>query len=157
VNIFILSTDPIEAAVAQCNAHVIKMIVETAQLLSAAHPAATAPYKHTHVNHPCAKWTRASQGNYAWLARHGHALCAEYTKRYGRVHKTQAVLEWLSTHPADIPSLGLSPFAIAIKDPTYHRDDPVEAYRAYYIGEKKRFARWAPRGTAPSWWPFEDR
>jgi hypothetical protein len=38
----------------------------------------------------------------------------------------------------------------------YSQEDPVEAYRAYYIGEKAGFARWAPRATAPDWWPFDD-
>jgi hypothetical protein len=50
----------------------------------------------------------------------------------------------------------MTPFVIAIKDPTYWRSDAIEAYRAYYIGEKKRFARWAPRAAPPLWWPFEE-
>lgn len=156
MNIFVLSADPVEAAQAQCNKHVVKMIVETAQLLSSAHPGETAPYRHTHVNHPCAKWTRASLDNYRWLARHGVALCAEYTRRYDKLHKTQSVLEWLSWNLPELPVLEMTPFVIAIKDPTYWRSDVIEAYRAYYIGEKKRFARWAPRAAPPLWWPFEE-
>lgn len=156
MNIFALSSDPTEAAKAQCNAHVVKMILETAQLLSAAHPTERAPYKHTHLNHPCAKWARASLANYVWLVRHGLALSAEYTARYGKIHKTQAVLEWLAVNSPDIPDVGLTPFAVAIKDPAYWRDDPIEAYRAYYIGEKKKFAKWAPRSIPPSWWPLKE-
>lgn len=156
MNIFILSCDPVEAAQAQCNKHVVKMIVETAQLLSTAHDPSVAPYKHTHVHHPCAKWTRASLDNYVWLTRHGIALCSEYTKRYGKVHKTQATLEWLSCNLPELPRIGMTPFAIAIKDPAFWRTDPVEAYQAYYIGEKKRFAKWAPRASPPLWWPFQE-
>lgn len=156
MNIFILSTDPDEAARAQCNSHVVKMILETAQLLSSAHPHNTAPYKHTHVNHPCAKWTRASIDNYRWLVLHGQALCDEYTIRYGKIHKTQQVILWLKNNEPDLPKIGLTPFAIAIKDEKYKNADPVESYKAYYIGEKKRFARWYPRANAPAWWPYKE-
>jgi hypothetical protein len=154
VNIFILSRDPVEAAVWQCNKHVVKMILESAQLLSAAHPADVAPYKHTHMHHPCSKWVRESIENYRWLVDHGLALCAEYTKRYCRVHKTEAVMMWLSTNAPELPPIGLTPFARAIKDPRYQSfDDTVEAYRAYYIAEKAKFARWAPLAETPPWWP----
>jgi hypothetical protein len=149
VNIFLLSSDPVEAATWQCNKHVVKMILETAQLLSAAHPPNLAPYKHTHINHPCSKWTRASLDNYRWLVKHGIALC-------DKTHKTQAVIEWLASNEPKLPTIGLTPFARAIKDQSYWRDDPVEAYRAYYIGEKAKFAKWAPRASAPPWWPHQE-
>jgi hypothetical protein len=156
MNIFVLSNEPIEAAKAQCNSHVVKMILETAQLLSAAHPPEVAPYKHTHLNHPCSKWTRTSLANYTWLVQHGLALCSEYTARYSKIHKTQAILEWLASNLPNIPDIGQTPFVVAVKDPEYWRENPVETYRAYYIGSKKRFARWAPRANPPSWWPFTE-
>ena len=156
MNIFVLSRDPVEAARWQCNKHVIKMILETAQLLSAAHPSDVAPYKHTHVNHPCSKWTRASLDNYRWLVEHGIALCSEYTNRYNKSHKTETVMKWLRANEPDLPKIGLTPFALAIKDAQYWHEDPVQAYRAYYIGEKARFAEWAPRAHAPSWWPHAE-
>ena len=37
MNIFYLDSDPVKAAQMQCNAHVVKMIVESAQMLSTAH------------------------------------------------------------------------------------------------------------------------
>lgn len=156
MNIFVLSSDPVEAAKAQCNKHVVKMIVETAQLLSSAHSKDIAPYKHTHVNHPCAKWARASLGNYRWLVRHGIALCVEYTKRYSKIHKTQAVLAWLRDNEPRFEDIEMTPFAIAIKNTDYHNSDPVKAYQAYYIGDKKQFAKWAPRAKSPDWWPFQE-
>ena len=159
MNIFIVSLDAVQAARDLCNRHNLKMIVETAQLLSAAHPAGTAPYRATHVNHPCAKWTRESIENYRWLVVHGAALCDEYTLRYGKRHKTQDVIQWLCVHEPDLPKMGMTPFARAIKEPwksqTAHLD-VVSAYRAYYIGDKARFARWAPRAKAPAWWPDEE-
>lgn len=157
MNIFILSTDPILAAKWQCNSHVVKMTLESAQLLSSAHPVGVAPYKHTHINHPCAKWVRESIANYRWLVKHGLALSSEYTKRYSKVHKTESVLNWLECNEPNLPCIGLTPFAVAIKNPIYHCDDPVQAYRAYYIGDKSRFAKWAPRAQIPAWWPFTEK
>lgn len=128
------------------------MCIESAQLLSSAHPANIAPYKHTHVNHPCAKWVRESRQNYIWLAEHSLALCYEYTNRYNKIHKTQAVAEWLSNNVPPLNNIGLTPFAQAMPD-IYKNIDAVEAYKTYYIHEKKDFAKWYPRAIPPTWWP----
>lgn len=109
MNIFALDEVPEQAAVWHCDAHVIKMILETAQLLSSAHhainPNNTYPiYRPTHTNHPCAVWTRKSKANYVWLTQLGLALCDEYTFRYDKIHKTQSVLEWLEVN---VPIIGL--------------------------------------------------
>jgi len=144
MNIFVLDQDPLKAARDQCNKHVVKMLLESAQLLVTAFPPGTTRYKHTHVNHPCGKWVRASLSNYEWLLRHACELCNEYTRRYGKVHKTEHIIA--SLEQPDLPDLGLTPFAQAM--PEQYRDaDPVKAYRAYYIGEKARFAKWAPRAA----------
>ncbi len=157
MNIFVLSEDPIQAAKWQCNKHVVKMILETAQLLSAAHPSHIAPYKHTHVNHPCSKWVRESIDNYKWLVTHGHALCNEYTQRYRKIHKTTSVIQWLDANKPALPSIGLTPFARAIKDEKLHLyDDTVQAYRAYYIQDKAKIAKWAPLADPPPWWPLNE-
>jgi len=37
INIFVLDESPVKAARLQCNAHVVKMIVESAQMLSTVH------------------------------------------------------------------------------------------------------------------------
>jgi hypothetical protein len=159
MNVFILDTDPVVAAQQQCNKHVVKMILESAQLLVTAFPPGTTPYKHTHFNHPCGKWMRSSVHNFKWLLVHGVALCEEYTKRYGKTHKTESVIyDMLDANP-DLPDIGLTPFVRAIKEPwktqTMHMSI-TEAYRQYYIGDKARFARWAPRAVAPEWWPFKE-
>ncbi len=102
-------------------------------------------YKATHVNHPCAVWARTSLNNYQWLVSLLDNLCAEYTKRYGRIHKVQAsgLLKALYRNPK---ALGKLP-----PDKTEHpqtmpdqfkRPDVVDAYRAFYAGDKARFAKW---------------
>jgi len=69
------------------------MVLETAQLLCGAVVVCggQAPYKLTHKNHPAAVWARKSQGNYVWLIAHFKALGAEYTRRFGRTHKSITV------------------------------------------------------------------
>lgn len=152
VNIFVLSEDPVEAARAQCDKHVVKMILESGQMLCAAHPPEVAPWKRTHYNHPCTVWTRTTKSNYSWLAAHGLALCEEYTNRYHKRHKSEDVLLWCAENvPLAVPDGPLTPFAIAIKDPKYHTGEPVSSYRAYYKGDKVRFAKWK-YCDPPSWW-----
>ena len=155
VNIFILSADPVEAARMMCDNHVVKMILESGQLLCAAHPEGGAPWGRTHYNHPCARWVRESVENYRWLAVHGLELCAEYTRRWGRRHRSEDVLLWCAERvPEELPKRERTPFVVCIRNPEYHVGDPVDpvlSYREYYLRDKVRFARWrycAP----PEWW-----
>lgn len=152
MNIFVLDEDPASAARMMCDRHVVKMILESGQMLCAAHPLGTAPWKRTHYNHPCTVWARASTSNYEWLAVHGLELCAEYTRRYKKRHGSEDVLIWCAENvPAGVPVGPLTSFAIAIKDVKYHTGEPVSSYRAYYKGEKSRFATWR-YCDPPTWW-----
>lgn len=155
MNIFVLSEDPAEAARMQCDKHVVKMILESGQMLCAAHEPGSAPWKRTHYNHPCTVWTRTSAANYKWLAVHGLELCAEYTRRYKRRHAAEDVLIWCAQNiPKNIPDEGLTPFVVAIKNPKYVKQDAVSSYRAYYLGDKIRFAAWR-YCDPPQWWTAE--
>lgn len=112
MNIFVLDTDPKLAAQAHCDRHVVKMILETAQILStvwfkltpvgARYGVPPEAYKPTHHSHPCVLWASMSETNYRWLWRLGSELCAEYAHRYGRRHKTADVLNALSDPPHSI-------------------------------------------------------
>ena len=148
MNIFVLDRVPRQAARYACNKHVVKMILETAQLLCTAYPegyscdsCGEVPYKRTHYNHPCGKWARESLSNFDWLVEHGLELCRDYTIRYGRHHKSGAVIEYCGYHMPEIPDLGLTSFAQAMPD-EYKSVDAVAAYRAYYRNEKSGFATW---------------
>lgn len=156
MNIFILAGTPEESATMQCDKHVVKMVLESAQILCSPFAATDkAPYKRTHYNHPCSVWARKSEANYSWLVSHALALCEEYTRRYGKRHKSQDVIEWCALRIDELPfsEEGLTPFAQAMphqfKDP-----DPVVAYRAYYAQEKAYMATWdkLPEGR-PDWMP----
>ena len=152
MNIFVLSQNPILAAQMQCDKHVVKMILESAQILSTIQSkyGVQTKYKPTHINHPCTKWAGSSQANYRWLVSHAKALCEEYTKRYNKVHACQELIDGsLSIVPSVIPDIGLTEFVQAMPD-QYKQIDPVQAYRNYYIGEKKSFAKWK-HGNQPEW------
>lgn len=164
MNIFYLDNDPKLAAQYQCDKHVVKMILETAQLLSAAHRVLDGDesgklpdyrenicYKLTHKNHPCAIWTRQSVSNYLWLANHGLGLLEEYTKRYGKIHKTYGIMVDLSNFPPDcINDLPFECPPQCMPDEYKVPGDTVQAYRNYYNYDKSRFALWK-HGNIPYW------
>jgi hypothetical protein len=142
MNIFLLDFNARRAAQAHCDKHVVKMILETAQLLFTAHwmlaPEGLPPfaYKKTHPNHPCALWARESLSNYLWLCTLGKELCAEFTYRYDNTHKTQAYLEWLYENPpAGLLDLGVTTLRLAMPDEYKHRN-AITAYRTYYRENK---------------------
>jgi len=141
MNIFLLDFNPRKAAEHHCDKHVVKMILETAQLLYSAHwvvdPSVLAPgaYRKTHVNHPCAVWTRESIDNYLWLCELGLSLCEEYTFRYGKIHKTQAHIVWLTVHAPVLPAIGVTEIRLAMPV-QYKLANPVLSYQKYYRDHK---------------------
>lgn len=151
MNIFVLHRDPEIAASMACDRHVVKMILETAQMMCTvvASHGHHSPYRPTHAKHPCTIWAGESRANWNWLIDYGMALCEEYTKRYGKVHKSQAVIEYCAMKHIDLPDTPQTPFAQAMP-PQYRNDCVVTAYRDYYHGEKAGFATW--KTGAPTWW-----
>jgi hypothetical protein len=127
-----------------CDKHVVKMILETAQMLYSAHwvlnPEGLLPtaYKLAHKNHPCSIWVRTSLTNYMWLCSLGLWLCKEYQYRYGneKQHKTQSHIEWLIMNPPkSIPTGDMTTPAQAMPD-EYKQDDPILAYQTFYRESK---------------------
>lgn len=152
MNIFILDENPQIAAQYMCNAHVVKMILETAQLLSSAAKfhGSQEPflYKETHKNHPCTLWAKETKANFLWLKIHGLALSNEYSYRYGKIHKSQTIIEKVNIN--NIPNGNLTKFAIVMPE-KYKKENAVDSYRSYYLGEKRSFAKWTRR-EPPDWW-----
>lgn len=161
MNIFFLHFIPRLCALYHCDKHVVKMILETCQLLCSAHHVVgdgkyVPVYRLTHKNHPCTRWVRESIQNYIWLSMLGIELCREYTHRYGRRHKCQDYIEDLQNNFPDVPSIGLTLPALAMPDmykPSEQADglcERIEAYRQYYFFEKQRMLRWKNR-EVPAW------
>ena len=157
MNIFYLDKDPKRCAEMHCDKHVVKMILEYAQLLSTAHRVLDGDewadrvglYKATHKNHPSAVWARESAGNYFWLNKLFQELCKEYTKRYGKIHGSQIRLgDYLYVLPKSL-NIGFEGIETGLTEPPQCmpdyckiEGDAIMGYRNYYIREKSYMARW---------------
>jgi hypothetical protein len=155
MNIFHLSDSPVLSAQYQHDKHVVKMTLETAQLVSQA--IRKRPdwwelcddnihlYQSTHIHHPSSVWTRATANNLRWLCAHGLALADEYSYRFYRDHKSRRIIQIAQDLCDKLPSDELTPFAMAM--PVHYKtDDPVLSYRLYYLGEKiKDDSNWTRR------------
>ena len=175
MNIFALDRDYKNCAEMHCDKHVVKMILEYAQLLCTAHRMLdgfkeidyssgrkatrfifgddrdSTFYKSTHPKHPSSIWAKESKQNYIWLFNLWVSLSNEYTHRYGKIHKSYSKLkDVLETPPTNINNKGLTEVSQAMPD-IYKGDDFVQAYRNYYIGDKKGFAKWTNR-KVPKWY-----
>jgi hypothetical protein len=154
MNIFFLDWDTEKCAKYHCDKHVVKMILETAQLLCSVHHVTEqvteqVPYKLSHKNHPCAVWARQSLSNYLYLCELGLELGKEYTHRYGKRHKSIDVINWCIINKPNIPDIGFTTPAMAMPD-EFKVDSVVESYRNYYMGAKISLASWKNR-EKPFW------
>ena len=184
MNIFILDESPILAAQWQHDRHVVKMILESAQMLSCAFqteytgftmPDGSLPrfYKLTHQNHPCNLWLRESFNNVIWLQFHFDALIAEYHKRFRKIHACDAMRwdfgnvvahqlgfkRWIDckrSGKAFERASAHTPFPLAMPD-SYKSDNTVASYRAYYRAEKlsQQHVKWTRCAAIPD--IFADR
>jgi hypothetical protein len=156
MNIFILDTNVQRCAQYHNDRHVVKMILETTQLLNnafiVADPYYVPVYPITHRNHPCSIWARTSQQNFEWLAELGLSLCEEYTYRYGKTHRCQSILQTLQQSKSRLllPAIEQTPFAKCMPQ-QYKVEDAVQSYRNYYCGAKRHLAQWKKR-PVPEWW-----
>jgi len=183
MNLFVLDNDPVKAAQLQCDKHVVKMVVESAQMLSTAHRILDGTvemresksgknmikywvhpdsglesilYRVAHQSHPCTVWTMQSKANYDWHYKHFVALCDEYKYRYGKVHMSDEKLRSiLSVAPENIPDGQLTKQPLAMKsNPECMFDDVVKSYRAFYQTKQERFKMVWSKREVPSWFKF---
>lgn len=148
MNVFATYDSPWACAEALDDKRVVKMTLETTQLLCTALHAygKKVPYKPTHLKHPITLWA-LQEPSMAWLIQHGYALCHEYTHRYGKQHACQKVLERIERH---VPRCRITRhFVNAARHRSLELDFthlPVhEAYRAYLS------ARWISDKRKPIW------
>jgi len=161
MNIFYFYDCPIASAKAQPDKMLVKMPLETAQMLCTAHRELDGDeyadkvglYKKAYWNHPCTIWARAGVINYVWLYKHFLALGEEYKYRYGREHGSITKLKnALEPHPDNIdPNPKMTPVAQAMPDKYKRLYDPIQAYRDYCINEK-HYAKWERGRDKPAWW-----
>lgn len=172
MNIFYLHESPEECAKLHCDKHVVKMVIEYAQLMSTAHRMLDGEeytalsktgrkvtrwrlaenddliYKACHMNHPSTVWTRSSRDNYMYVYNLWYHLSHEYTHRYGKQHLTyQKLVEALSEPPENIPNTGFTQPPPAMKHfpQCIVTGDSIASYQKYYTVAKAHFARWTKR------------
>ena len=154
MNIFFLHWNPKICALWHVDKHVLKMIIEGVQLLASVHHMSDSDYKPvyklTHKNHPCAIWARESLWNYRWLLMLTKELCNEYTYRYGKIHKCQAVLSDLCRNIPPIPEGPMTAIRLAMPDEYKYEGNPVKSYREYYKNAKSNLHSWKKR-EIPKW------
>jgi len=155
MNIFVLDYNPKVAAQSHCDKHVVKMILETAQMMcTTAHLVGVdSPYKPTHKNHPCTVWARESQQNFRWLMELFNELHEEWMWRYNHNdnHLSYAKLQEVDWDLVieRLPDIGLTPFAQAMPE-EYRDSDAVTAYQTYYVNDKADLLNYTGR-RVPSW------
>lgn len=155
MNIFVVDFDPKKAARDLCDKHVVKMVTESAQLLSTwAHHQnkfdSNSLFKATHINHPCNIWLRQSNANVAWLIVHALEMSYEYTRRYHKIHKSQSVIDYVAKNVEFNNFEQHTDFVLCMPD-QYKQSCPVKSYRSFYKGDKASFAKWKHSET-PDWW-----
>jgi len=165
-----------DAAQSLVDKHVVKMILESAQLLSTAHRVLDGVetegksktgrkakrwvltdarenvlYQATHINHPSAVWCRQSVRNYDWLVDHMFALMREYTHRYNKTHKCYGNLSYmLQSPPHNLKAWEWTPMPSCMAPEYIISEDPLTNYRNYYIMGKSNLHKWTNR-QPPEW------
>lgn len=175
MNIFYVSNDPVQAAEWMVDKHVVKMILESCQLLSTAHRILDGQlyteksktgrnvqrwklfderdniiYQATHINHPSAVWCRQSIENYSWLVEHMYALLNEYKYRYDKVHKCASLAYYIQSPPKNLTEYDWTPMPCAMDNQYIISDNPLTNYRNYYKNGKKHLFAWTKR-QPPEW------
>ncbi len=176
MNIFYLDTNPALCAEYHCDKHVVKMIIEYAQLLSTAHRIIDGEeikvlsntgkqmvtqyklsdyrenhlYKCAHINHPSNIWTRGNKDQYRYVVELWNSLNMQYTKRYGKVHSTfKKLCQYLNQFPENIKETVYTMPPQCMPDDCKIEGDTIEAYRNFYKAHKREFATW--KNGTPTW------
>lgn len=155
MNIFFLDRDPVKAAEYHCDKHVVKMILETAQIISTVYDRYGKHedwmLKPCFKHHPCTLWAGNSRQNLIWLIRLGFALNTEYTVRYKKEHKyLNLFMRFNAKNHRFMPdSSEMTQPALAMPKDCIVSDD-VESYRNYYKTHKRKIANW--KTQKPDWY-----
>ena len=159
MNIFAIESDAsggidwCASAKAQDNYRVVKMILESCQMLCTAiniqHGEQVTPYRNAHPKHPSTLWVRESAANFELLVEHTLAMLEEYTERFGRVHKCADVLERVVDlyDAARFPKQEETPLPLCMPE-EFKSDNIVDSYRRFYASKPR--VRY-PETKIPTW------
>ncbi|GCE65828.1 hypothetical protein OMCYN_01774 [cyanobiont of Ornithocercus magnificus] len=163
MNIFYTDKDPEAAARSLPDKHVVKMPVETVQMLVSAllrhgiqprvFTSKGTIHKGGYHHHPSTIWAGDTQANAMWLWQHGMSLCAEYSQRYGKTHFAEGQLMLILDYLPKLPAGDLTSPTLAMPAEC-KTADPVESYRncirAKVAAKPKSFV-WSKGTAAPTW------
>ncbi len=149
MNIFYLDENPRLAAQYHGDKHVVRMVLETAQILSTAHHVLDGDdnrfsqraldrgmYRPSHFNHPTVRWVRENSDNYLWTWNLFVSLCIEFEfRRQGKQHKSSQLVEPLRQLPINVEKASHSEinYPPLVMPDEFQLEDPVESYRNYYL------------------------
>ena len=143
--------DWVASAKSQDNLRVVKMILESCQILSTVlnEQGVSAPYRSFNPKHPSCLWAAESSANFSNLILHCEAMIEEYQERFGKVHKCRAVLSEIIKlfKPERFPTDSDTPLRLAVPQ-EYRSENPVLSYRRFYASKPRlRY----PASKIPSW------
>jgi len=150
MNIFHLHRDPKICAKYHCDKHVVKMVLETAQMLSTAYQQIceidTDLYKIAYPKHPMTIWVSKSENNFKYALSLGSWLAYQYRLRYNKKHKSQEIIDVISNEKLNnfidnVQHVEFTPPPLCMPE-QYKVSNYIESYRYYYKKKKKRFARY---------------
>lgn len=135
MNIFYFTKDHKLNARLLDDKRVVKMVLETTQLLSNTLflNRKKAPYLPTHLKHPCTIWASRSMANWNWLKKYGLSLAREYKKRYKRTHKCEFIIKSMKCPKIKNNNFYEPPKCMPDK---YKLSTTELSYMNYYINEK---------------------
>ena len=157
MNIFAIESDKhgkidwIKSAQSQDNYRVVKMILESCQILCTVlnEQGVDAPYRSFNPKHPSCLWASESSANFENLVLHCLALIGEYAERFGKDHKCIGVLEEILNlyDQKRFKKSDPTPLKMAMPE-SFRGSSIVESYRRYYASKPRmRY----PKDKVPGW------
>ena len=161
MNRFLINYTPDLIAADLCDKHVVKMPLEEAQMLCTVvrkynneYADEHGLYRAVHQKHPCTLWAMETQANYSFAYSLYTSMLCEYHHRYGKWHGAGKHSEALHRGIKYIPAGGLTPHPQCFSGLDHLKTDeywPIEAYRAFYVVDKMKFARYNKGRDMPYW------
>ena len=161
MNRFLIDHHPDAIAKQLCDQHIVKMPLEEAQMLCTAvwhHAPDYAEehglYKPVHQKHPCTLWAMENRANFRFGLSLMSAMLNEYTWRYGKVHGAgkHEVALYNARHLLPDGDVTPHPQCFSGHDNLKTDEDwPIMAYRAFYVVDKSKFARYNKGREMPQW------
>ena len=161
MNIFGIDTDTTSCATYHTDRHIVKMPLETAQMVSFVYyhkdlwdgevPNLLMNFSAGHDKHPCSLWLRENLVNFLWTCEFGIKLIEEYRFRYDsqKHERCKMIFEWSLDNLPNLPVGEFTPFAKAMPE-EYKVDCSIESYRNYYKLGKSELHQWTKRNK-PEW------